>query len=148
MRGEGGGDLLPLSPPGRLAPARVALGGLGVRRREAPGAVPEDRPGRLGSPDHDGATFRLRVHVVAAGAPAVAECRVVRDRLRVAPALVAAHVAEERSSLAARVADGPSYAVATDPFRRRVADARVSAPGKRDGGGRQRPGEGYSTTSA
>ncbi len=129
--GKGVVDLLLLYPPGRLAAAREALDGLGFQRHAAPGAFPEERPVRIGTLEHDGTTFRLHVHVVAAGAPEVAEQLRFRERLRADPGLVAGYVARKRAALEAGVADGGAYNRAKEPFIRTVIDG--PAPPAQDG---------------
>jgi GrpB-like predicted nucleotidyltransferase (UPF0157 family) len=114
--GKGVIDLMLLYPPGRLAAARATLDALGFQRHDRPGAFPEERPVRIGTLDHDGSTFRLHVHVIAADSPEVAAQRAFRDRLRADPALVAAYVARKRAVLAAGVADGNAYNLGKDDF--------------------------------
>jgi GrpB-like predicted nucleotidyltransferase (UPF0157 family) len=112
-----------LYPPGCLATARDLLDGLGFQRHELPGAFPESRPVRIGTIDHDGTTFRLHVHVIAADAPEVAEQLRFRDRLRADPALVAEYVAIKQAVLAEGVSTGGEYSAGKDSFIRRVLDA-------------------------
>ncbi len=107
--GKGVVDLLLLYPPGHLAAARDAVDGLGFQRHIAPDAFPEERPVRIGTIEHDGDTFRLHVHIIAADSPEVAEQRRFRDRLRADPALVTAYVARKRAVLAEGVVDGGGY---------------------------------------
>lgn len=107
--GKGVVDLLLLYPPGRLAAAREAVDGLGFQRHERPGAFPEERPVRIGSVEHDGASFRLHVHVIAAGSPEAVEQVRFRDRLRADAALVAEYVGRKRAVLAAGAVDGNDY---------------------------------------
>ena len=129
--GKGVVDLLLVYPPGRLAAARDALDGLGFQRHVAPGAFPEERPVRIGTLEHDGTTFRLHVHVVAADSPEVAEQLRFRDRLRADPGLVAEYVTRKRAVLEAGVADGGAYNRAKEPFIRAVIDG--PAPPAQDG---------------
>lgn len=129
--GKGVVDLLLLYPSGRLAAARDALDGLSFQRHVGPHAFPEERPVRIGTLAHDGTTFRLHVHVLAADAPEVAEQRRFRDRLRADPALVGEYVARKRDALATGVADGDGYNRAKEPFIRAVLGGRGGAePGE------------------
>jgi GrpB-like predicted nucleotidyltransferase (UPF0157 family) len=114
--GKGVVDLMLLYPPGRLAEARDALDGLGFQRYDRPGAFPEERPVRLGTIAHDGATFRLHVHVIAADSPEVDEQRRFRDRLRGDPALVEEYVARKRAVLAGGVGDSNDYNLGKESF--------------------------------
>lgn len=122
--GKGPVDLMLLYPPGRLAAARDRLDRLGFQQHEQPGAFPEERPVRIGTIEHDGATFRLHVHVVAAAAPEIAEQIRFRDTLRANPALVAEYVGLKQAVLAAGVADGAGYNDGKDAFIRRVLASR------------------------
>lgn len=128
-------DLLLPSVPARLATARAVFDRLAFQRHDAPGAFPEERPVRLDTIHHDGATFRLHVHVVAANPPEAAEKIACRDRLRANPTLMAAYVDRKRAILAVGVANGPEHAAAKDPFIREVGDAHAPNPARGDGGG-------------
>lgn len=118
--GKGVVDLMLLYPPGRLAAGRDVLDGLGFQRHERPGAFPEERPVRIGTIDHDGETFRLHVHVIAADDPEVTTQRTFRDTLRANPALVEEYVANKRAVLIAGVTDSNDYNLGKDAFIKRV----------------------------
>ncbi len=116
--GKGVVDMMLLYGPGGLDAARRTLDEMGFQRFVAPHAFGEDRPVRIGSITHDGETFRLHVHVIAADAAEVAEQRRFRDRLRANPALVAAYVATKRAALLTGVRDSYGYNEQKDPFIR------------------------------
>jgi GrpB-like predicted nucleotidyltransferase (UPF0157 family) len=126
--GKGVVDLMLLYPPGRLAAGRDTLDGLGFQRHDRPGAFPEERPVRIGAIEHDGETFRLHVHVIAADSPEVAEQRRFRDTLRADPALVEDYVARKRAVLAAGATDGNDYNLGKDSFIKRVLGVTASEP--------------------
>ncbi len=128
--GKGVVDLMVLYPPGHLAAARDAVDGLGFQRHVAPGAFPEERPVRIGTIVHDGDTFRLHVHIIAADSPEVAEQRRFRDRLRADPALVAAYVARKRAVLAEGVVDGGGYNRGKESFIQGVLGGPVPGSAK------------------
>jgi len=95
--GKGVVDLLaPYRDADELAAIKQVLDDLGWQRQRSQGAFPEDRPMRLGTLEHDGATFLLHLHVVPAASPEVAALRRFRDHLRADPQLVAAYVARKR----------------------------------------------------
>jgi GrpB-like predicted nucleotidyltransferase (UPF0157 family) len=114
--GKGVVDLMLLYPPGRLAAAKRVLVDLGFQPQSTRDPFPEERPMRLGAIEHDGTTFRLHVHVLAADSPEVAELRAFRDRLRVDPQLRAAYVARKREILRAGISDTVDYSIAKGDF--------------------------------
>ena len=122
--GKGPVDLMLLYPPGQLATARDLLDRLSFQRHELPGAFPEERPVRIGTIMHDGTSFRLHVHVIAADAPEVAEQLRFRDTLRADPALVAEYVALKQAVLAGGVSTSGKYSDGKDAFIRRVLGSR------------------------
>jgi GrpB-like predicted nucleotidyltransferase (UPF0157 family) len=124
--GKGAVDLMLLYPPGRLAAARDAVDGLGFQRHVAPHAFGEERPVRIGTLAHDGTTFRLHVHVIAADAPEAAAQLRFRDTLRADPSLVAEYVARKRAALTAGAADSVAYNRAKEPFIREILAAPTS----------------------
>jgi GrpB-like predicted nucleotidyltransferase (UPF0157 family) len=114
--GKGVVDLMLLYPPGGLASARDVLNRMGFQRHDRPGAFPEERPVRIGTIEHDGETFRLHVHVIAADAPEVSQQRRFRDTLRADPELVEAYAARKRAVLDAGATDGNDYNLGKDAF--------------------------------
>lgn len=118
--GKGVIDLLLTYPPGRLDAARDALDGLGFQRQGGADPFPEERPLRLGTLEHAGETFRLHVHVIAAGDPEAAELLAFRDRLRADPVLVEEYMASKRAALLKDGVDNIAYNRAKQPFMHRV----------------------------
>src|SRR5262249_4943398 len=98
--GKGVVDLMLVYTDGQLAATRDLLDALGFQRQTTRDPFPEDRPMRTGSLTHEGTTFNLHVHVIAASSPEVQVLRVFRDRLRADAALVAAYVAAKKAILA------------------------------------------------
>jgi GrpB-like predicted nucleotidyltransferase (UPF0157 family)/mannose-6-phosphate isomerase-like protein (cupin superfamily) len=105
--GKGVVDLMLLYPVSQLAAARDFLDALGFQRQTTRDPFPEGRPMRVGSLLHDGTSFNLHVHVIAAGSFEAGELLAFRAWLRSDPARVASYVAAKR----AIVADG-----CTDPI--------------------------------
>src|SRR5262249_48614877 len=70
---------------------------------------PEERPMRTGSLPHEGTTFNLHVHVIAASSPEVQVLRGFRDRLRTDAAVMAAYVAAKKALLAEGCTDPIDY---------------------------------------
>lgn len=116
--GKGNVDLLLLYPAGQLARARDTLDAMGFQRWTGRDAFPESRPVRIGTIAHDGETFRLHVHVVAADSPEVDEQIRFRDTLRADPTLVRAYEERKREVIAAGVTYGPDYSRAKEAFIR------------------------------
>jgi GrpB-like predicted nucleotidyltransferase (UPF0157 family) len=114
--GKGVVDLMLLYLPGRLGAARDTLDHMGFQRHDRPGAFPEERPVRIGTIEHDGESFRLHVHVIAADSPEATEQRRFRETLRADPALVEEYAARKRAVLAAGVTDGNDYNLGKDAF--------------------------------
>lgn len=118
--GKGNIDLLMLYPPGHIDQARHTLDSMRFQRWTGRDAFPESRPVRIGTIEHDGATFRLHVHVVVADSPEVAEQIAFRNALRADTALVRAYEARKREVIAAGVTYGPDYSRAKEAFIRGV----------------------------
>jgi GrpB-like predicted nucleotidyltransferase (UPF0157 family) len=118
--GKGIVDLMLVYPEGRLAAARDVLDALGFQRQTGRDPFPEDRPMRTGALAHDGTTFRLHVHVLAATSPEVGELRAFRDALRADAGLRAAYVAAKRAILADGCTDSLDYCIRKGDF---VTDA-------------------------
>jgi ubiquinone/menaquinone biosynthesis C-methylase UbiE/GrpB-like predicted nucleotidyltransferase (UPF0157 family)/8-oxo-dGTP pyrophosphatase MutT (NUDIX family) len=118
--GKGIVDLMLLYPDGQLAAARDVLDALGFQRQTGRVPFPEDRPMRTGSLVHDGTTFLLHLHVIAASSPEADELRRFRDRLGADADLVAAYVAAKRAILAGGVTDPVDYCLRKGVFVERA----------------------------
>ena len=114
--GKGIVDLMLLYPEGQVEAARDVLDGLGFQRQITRDPFPEDRPMRTGSVVHDGTTFQLHVHVIAACSPEAAELRRFRDRLRADSNLVVSYVAAKKAILASGVTDSVDYCICKGKF--------------------------------
>jgi predicted metal-dependent HD superfamily phosphohydrolase/GrpB-like predicted nucleotidyltransferase (UPF0157 family) len=114
--GKGIVDLMLPYADGQLAAVRDALDTLGFQKQTTRDPFPEDRPMRTGSVVHDGTTFQLHVHVIAASSPEAEELRCFRDRLRGDPNLVASYVAAKKAILAGGVTDSVDYCVRKGQF--------------------------------
>ena len=125
--GNGVVDLILLCTPGRLAEARDTLDHLGVQRHVGPNAFPEERPVRIGSLQHDGQSFGLHVHVIAADSSEADEQRRFRHALRGDPSLVAEYVAQKRAVLSAGVADSDAYNRGKESLIRAILDGPAGA---------------------
>src|SRR5262249_39077942 len=79
--GKGVVDLMVIYPDGQLETVKEALAALGFQRQTVGVLFPETRPMRVGTVQHEGSTFRLHVHVLAATSPEVVQLRAFRDRL-------------------------------------------------------------------
>jgi len=71
---------------------------------------------QTGSVVHDGTTFLLHVHVIAASSPEARELLRFRDRLRADPDLVGSYVAAKKAILASGVTDSVDYCVRKGGF--------------------------------
>lgn len=118
--GKGIVDLMLVYEPGRLLPARDALDGLGFQRQVGVDPFPEERPMRVGTVEHDGATYRLHVHVVVSDAPEVVDQLRFRDRLCADPALIEEYMASKRAALSNGGVNNIDYNRAKEPFMHRV----------------------------
>jgi GrpB-like predicted nucleotidyltransferase (UPF0157 family) len=118
--GKGVVDMMVLYPPGRLAEVRDGLAELGFSRQTTRDPVPEDRPMRTGSVEHDGTRYRLHAHVLAADSPEVTAFRAFRDRLRADPGLVAEYVACKWGIIAEGITDTVDYSIRKGEFVVRV----------------------------
>jgi GrpB-like predicted nucleotidyltransferase (UPF0157 family) len=114
--GKGIVDLMLMCSEGQLADARNVLDALGFQKQTTRDPFPEDRPMRTGSVVHDGTTFLLHVHVVAASSPEAEELCRFRDRLRADPDLVASYVAFKKAILDSGVADSVDYCIRKGQF--------------------------------
>lgn len=118
--GKGIVDLMLLYPDGQLEDARQALETLGFQKQSAGHMHPESRPMRVGAVQCQGQSFRVHVHVIAAGSPEVAVIRAFRERLRSDPDLVAAYVRCKREILADDVSDARGYTERKSAFVQEV----------------------------
>jgi GrpB-like predicted nucleotidyltransferase (UPF0157 family) len=107
--GKGVVDLMVNYPPGRLDAARAAVDGLGFQRQANKDPFPEERPLRVGAIEHDGAIFRMHVHVIAADSPETVEQLGFRDALRSDPELMREYVELKRQVLASGASDNVAY---------------------------------------
>jgi GrpB-like predicted nucleotidyltransferase (UPF0157 family)/mannose-6-phosphate isomerase-like protein (cupin superfamily) len=114
--GKGIVDLMLLYPDGGLESARDTLDRLSFQRQTTRDPFPEDRPMRTGCIVHDGTTFYLHVHVIAASSPEAATLRSFRDRLRSEPGLVVAYVAMKRAIIAEGCTDSVDYSIRKGEF--------------------------------
>jgi GrpB-like predicted nucleotidyltransferase (UPF0157 family) len=114
--GKGVIDLLVLYGAGQLEVAKDALRLLGFQSQSGRAPFPEDRPMRVGAIEHDGAIYRIHVHVVASHSPEAGELIGFRDRLRSSPALLAEYVATKRRILAEGITDSLDYSIAKGDF--------------------------------
>ena len=102
--------------------ARDTLESLGFQRQTSVDPFPEERPLRLGTIEHDGTTFRLHVHVIAADDAEAAELRAFRDRLRADPALLEEYVASKQAAFA----NGPELLAAEPRHARQSVPVEVA----------------------
>jgi len=101
-------DLMIAVPDGEMENVKEQLDRLGFQPQGGRDPFPEDRPMRVGSVLHDGKTFLLHVHVIAAS-PEVDDMRFFRACLRADPDLVRAYVARKREIIASGVTDSLEY---------------------------------------
>jgi GrpB-like predicted nucleotidyltransferase (UPF0157 family) len=118
--GKGVVDLMLLYPEGQLEAARDLLDSLGFQRQTVGHLFPESRPMRVGALEHQGNTFRVHVHVIAASSIEVAALRTFRERLRADPQTRAAYVARKRTILADGVTDYKLYTEMKGSFVRQA----------------------------
>ena len=114
--GKGIVDLMLLYVDGQLAAARDGLDALGFQKQTNRDPFPEERPMRTGSVVHDGTTFLLHIHVIAASSPEAEELCRFRDRLRADPELAASYVAAKKAILASGVTDSVDYCIRKSQF--------------------------------
>jgi GrpB-like predicted nucleotidyltransferase (UPF0157 family) len=107
--GKGVVDMMVIYPDGQLETVKEMLAGLGFQPQTVGFLLPEARPMRVGTVEHEGGTFRLHVHVLAASSPEVAQLRAFRERLRADPQLVTTYVARKKEILAAGITDPAVY---------------------------------------
>jgi ubiquinone/menaquinone biosynthesis C-methylase UbiE/GrpB-like predicted nucleotidyltransferase (UPF0157 family) len=127
--GKGIVDLMLLYPDGQLASAKDVLDALGFQRQTSRDPFPEDRPMRTGSVVHDGTTFLLHIHVIAASSPEAQVLRRFRDRLRADPELVGSYVAAKRAILASGVTDSVDFCIRKGEFVQQALQHDVLSAG-------------------
>lgn len=118
--GKGIVDLLVAVPAAELPAVRQTLDRLGFQRQTGADPFPEERPMRVGSIEHEGASFQLHVHLVPDDSPEVEQTRFFRACLRADPDLVKAYVACKRKLLAGGVTDPQDYCRRKGEFIRQV----------------------------
>jgi GrpB-like predicted nucleotidyltransferase (UPF0157 family) len=118
--GKGIVDLLIPVPDGQMESVKATLAQLGFQPQPHADPFPEDRPMRVGSWEHDGASFLLHLHLIPAGSPEIEEMRFFRACLRADPALRKAYVARKREILASGVTDSAEYCQAKGLFIKEV----------------------------
>ena len=114
--GKGIVDLVALYPRGRLEETRAAVDGLGFQHQRAGHEFPEDRPMRVGAVEHQGRTYRLHVHIVAADSLEAKALYRFRDVLRVDAKLRDAYQARKRAILESGTSDPAGYTHAKGEF--------------------------------
>ncbi len=115
--GKGHLDLvLPYRDPVHLARLNAAVFGLGFGRQQGREPFPEERPMRVGTIDHAGATHVIHLHIVPEASGEAAELTTFRDRLRADPALVAAYGRLKQELVESGVTDGIAYTHAKSAF--------------------------------
>jgi GrpB-like predicted nucleotidyltransferase (UPF0157 family) len=114
--GKGIVDLVALYPRGRLDDVRKAIDGLGFQHQRAGHEFPEDRPMRVGAIEHDGHTYRLHVHVVAAESAEAKSLYLFRDVLRRDEGLRDAYQQKKRAILQSGTSDPAGYTHAKGEF--------------------------------
>ncbi|HUG14576.1 MAG TPA: GrpB family protein [Thermomicrobiales bacterium] len=95
-----------------LQPVKDALEELGFQRQRWGMVWPEERPMRVGAIEHDGASFRLHVHVVPEDNPDIDVMPRFRDTLRSHPALRDAYVAWKRAIIESGQSQADEYTIA------------------------------------
>jgi GrpB-like predicted nucleotidyltransferase (UPF0157 family) len=114
--GKGIVDLAAFYPSNTLVRTRDAVDHLGFQRQKTGHAFPEDRPMRVGAIDHNGMTYRLHVHVVAADSSEAASLRRFRDVLCADSALRDAYQTRKRVILQSGASDPADYTFAKGEF--------------------------------
>ena len=114
--GKGIVDLVALYPRGRLEETRAAVDALGFQHQRAGHEFPEDRPMRVGAVEHQGRTYRLHVHIVAADSLEAKALYRFRDALRVDAKLRDAYQAKKRAILESGTSDPAGYTYAKGEF--------------------------------
>lgn len=114
--GKGIVDLVALYPRGALERTRRAIDSLGFQPQRAGHEFPEDRPMRVGAIEHEGRTYRLHVHIVAADSAEAKALYRFRDVLRRDGELRDAYQAKKRAILQSGTSDPAGYTHAKGEF--------------------------------
>jgi GrpB-like predicted nucleotidyltransferase (UPF0157 family) len=109
LAGKGTVDLLLPTPPEEIPAVTDDLLELGFQRQAVGTAFPPTRPMLQGVIRHEGASFRVHVHVVPASSPEVAALRGFRDALLADPALRAEYEELKRSIVASGTVDSVAF---------------------------------------
>jgi GrpB-like predicted nucleotidyltransferase (UPF0157 family) len=112
LAGKGTVDLLLPTPPEEIPAVTDDLLALGFQRQAVATAFPPTRPMLQGVVRHDGASFRVHVHVVPASSPEVAALRGFRDALLADPALREEYERLKRSIVASGTVDSVAFSKA------------------------------------
>ena len=97
LAGKGTIDLLLPASPEEIPAVTRDLLDLGFQRQAIPTAFPPTRPMLQGVIRHDGASFRVHVHVIPESSPEVPAIRGFRDALLADPSLREEYVALKRA---------------------------------------------------
>ncbi|MDQ6917127.1 MAG: GrpB family protein [Pseudomonadota bacterium] len=114
--GKGIVDLVTLYPRGTLDQTRHAIDRLGFQHQRAGHEFPEERPMRVGAIEHEGKTYRLHVHIVAADSAEAKALYRFRDVLRGDGTLRDAYQAKKRAILQSGTSDPAGYTHAKGEF--------------------------------
>jgi GrpB-like predicted nucleotidyltransferase (UPF0157 family) len=114
--GKGIVDLAAFYPPDALSDTRAVIDALGFQPQKTGHTFPEERPMRVGAIAHDGATYRLHVHVVAADSDEAASLRRFRDVLCADSALRDAYQTKKRIILQSGASNPADYTFAKGEF--------------------------------
>jgi GrpB-like predicted nucleotidyltransferase (UPF0157 family) len=107
--GKGTVDLMIPANGEEMGKIKDLLERLGFQPQTGADPFPEDRPMRVGSLEHDGATFSLHVHVIPADSPEVDSMLFARACLRADSELMRAYIAQKRQIIKSGVADSAEY---------------------------------------
>jgi GrpB-like predicted nucleotidyltransferase (UPF0157 family) len=116
LAGKGIVDLLLPVPPAEIPATVESLLDLGFQRQAVGKPFPPSRPMLQGSIRHDGATFRIHLHVVPDSSSEVAAMRGFRDALRADPALRAEYAALKRSIVAGGMVESVAFSRAKHDY--------------------------------
>jgi GrpB-like predicted nucleotidyltransferase (UPF0157 family) len=112
LAGKGTVDLLLPTPSEEIPAVTDDLLALGFQRQAVITAFPPTRPMLQGVIRHDGASYRVHVHVVPASSPEVASLRGFRDALLADPVLREEYAQLKRSIVGAGTVDSVAFSKA------------------------------------